>query len=461
MGAKRVSKQGVTVSAGNAIEVTNTAGTVLFSVDNTGNIGALPNLTAKGSILTASATSTPTTLAVGTNEHRLVADSATTSGLKYVADTTNYAIAAKGDLLVGTAADTVAALTVGSNGDTLVADSAQSTGLRYNPPVGSLANPVINGGFDIWQRGTSSTTTGAYLADRWWNGNLTGATYSRQTTSDTTNLPNIQYCLRMQRNSGVTSTDGCNAVQSFETVNSIPFAGKTVTLSFYARKGADLSSNLKVYLHSGTGTDQFYWTGYTGGASPITATLSTSNLTTTWQRFAYSGTISASATELSLQFLKESSGTAGAADYVEFTGVQLDVGTWTASTAPTFRRSGGTIQGELSACQRYYYRANADSVYTAYGNGLGESTTTVAIVFQMPVPMRVTPTSIDYSNVAVYDGDGLITTPTSFSLTAANSSKDRAWINWGKSGGGIVDKAPYIMLANNTTSSYIGVSAEL
>jgi hypothetical protein len=40
-------------------------------------------------------------------------------------------IAAKGDLLTGTANDTPAVLTVGANGTTLVADSAESTGLKY------------------------------------------------------------------------------------------------------------------------------------------------------------------------------------------------------------------------------------------------------------------------------------------------------------------------------------------
>lgn len=86
---------------------------------------------AKGDLVTATAADTPARLAVGTNEHRLVAASGETTGLKYVADTTNYAIAAKGDLLVGTAADTLQALSVGTNGHTLVADSSTSTGLKW------------------------------------------------------------------------------------------------------------------------------------------------------------------------------------------------------------------------------------------------------------------------------------------------------------------------------------------
>ncbi len=92
---------------------------------------ALSTVTAKGDLLAASASSTVTRVAVGTNEHRLVADSAQTAGLKYVADTTNYAIGAKGDLLVGTAADTVTNVAVGTNNHVLTADSAQASGVKW------------------------------------------------------------------------------------------------------------------------------------------------------------------------------------------------------------------------------------------------------------------------------------------------------------------------------------------
>ena len=86
---------------------------------------------AKGDLIVATAADTVNRLAVGTNEQRLVAASGETTGLKYVADTTNYAIAAKGDLLVGTAADTLAALTVGSANQVLTVDSSTSTGLKW------------------------------------------------------------------------------------------------------------------------------------------------------------------------------------------------------------------------------------------------------------------------------------------------------------------------------------------
>lgn len=91
----------------------------------------LSTVTTKGDLLAASASSTVTRLAAGTNEYRLVADSAQTAGLKYVADTTNYAVGAKGDILVGTAADTVTNVAVGTNDHVLTADSAQASGVKW------------------------------------------------------------------------------------------------------------------------------------------------------------------------------------------------------------------------------------------------------------------------------------------------------------------------------------------
>jgi hypothetical protein len=263
----------------------------------------------------------------------------------------NAIVDAKGDLIAASAADTPARLAVGNNGETLVADSSATTGLRYSPTP-SASNPVLNSAFQIWQRGTSiSMASATYTADRWYSQAATNGTVSRQVTNDTTNLPNIQYCARVQRTASQTTVTDYAINQNFESVNSIPFAGKTVTLSFYARKGADFSATssiLKVALASGTGTDQNLTAGgFTGQATPINVNTT---LTTTWQRFTYTGTVASTATQLAINYYFTSVGTAGAADYFEVTGVQIDIG----SVALPFRTYAATIQGELSACQRYY-----------------------------------------------------------------------------------------------------------
>ena len=98
---------------------------------------------AKGDLLVGTAADTVGRLAAGTNEHRLVADSAQTGGLKYVADTTNYAVAAKGDLLVGTAADTVTNLTVGTDGHILTADASTASGVKWSANTGASTGKAI------------------------------------------------------------------------------------------------------------------------------------------------------------------------------------------------------------------------------------------------------------------------------------------------------------------------------
>jgi hypothetical protein len=296
----------------------------------------------------------------------------------------NAIVDAKGDLIAASAADTPARLAVGNNGETLVADSSTSTGLRYQGSMAAGKNTVINGGFDIWQRGTSAVNQ-SFLADRWQqfgNGSIT--TVSRQATGDTTNLPFIQYAARIQRTSGQTGTALTYFSNTFETVNSVPLAGKTVTLSFYARAGANYSATsngLGVYLNSGTGTDQNVYSGFSGAALPIS---SGATLTTTWQRFTYTATVASTATQLAIYFTYQPVGTAGANDYFDITGVQLELG----SVATAFSRNGATIQGELAACQRYFQVISGDAEVM----GSYYTTTNAVLSYKCPVEMRVAPT---------------------------------------------------------------------
>ena len=265
---------------------------------------------------------------------------------------------------------------------------------------------------DIWQRGTSfsvSSSFTTYAADRFqvFNSGAEALTVARQATNDTTNLPFIQYCTRVQRNSGQTGTTLTQYGQTLESVNSIPYAGKTLTFSFYARAGANFSaaSNLLGYsVQSGTGTDQNLFSVFTGATNVIN---SSATLTTTWQRFTYSGTVAATATQLGFQVAYTPTGTAGANDYYEITGVQLELG----SVATTFSRAGGSIGGELALCQRYYYQIGGTTYTTQdFGNGSYYSTTAAYILTTFPVTMRTAPTCACVN-------------PTSFSIFSAGASK--------------------------------------
>lgn len=276
----------------------------------------------------------------------------------------NSIINAKGDLIVGTANDTPGILSVSQNGDTIVADSSTSTGLRYQ--TGFNGNAIINGGLDIWQRGTSfNNFVAIYTADRWLqyrSGATTGLTVSRQSSG----LTGIQYSMRTQRDSGNTQTGDIYNTYSLESADSYRFAGQTVTLSFYAKVGANFSgasSNGIAFLYSGTGTDQNLFGGFTGR---VTVGSSTPALTTSWQRFTITGTVASNATQMGLLIGYVPTGTAGANDWIEITGVQLELG----SVPTNFKRSsagGGTIQGELAACQRYFEKSYNQGVTPAQG----------------------------------------------------------------------------------------------
>ena len=369
----------------------------------------------------------------------------------------NAIVDAKGDLIAATAADTPARLAVGSNGETLVADSSTATGLRYQPTMAAGKNAIINGAFDIWQRGTSiAINAAAYTTDRWlgYRG-VAGMTVSRQSTNDTTNLPFILDCARVQRDSGNTSTSSLQFTSSVETSNVYRYTGQTITMSFYARCGANYSpasSALGVYLSTGTGTDGNPLTGYTGQTNTISQTAT---LTTTWQRFSYTATLTSTTTQMAPYFLASVTGTAGANDWFEVTGVQVELG----SVATAFSRTGGTIQGELAACQRYYFKmGNEGNAYNSFGLAGAASVNAADFVTIFPVKMRIAPTAIE-SSAAATIAAGSILGVTSIAFNSATNSQV-AYTALNKTAA-FVATGCYPVYANNSGTAYFAWSAEL
>jgi hypothetical protein len=338
------------------------------------------------------------------------------------------------------------------------ADTQTASGGPVSPSIAGK-NAIINGGFDVWQRGTTSATTAfAYTADRWLKNSATHYGASRQVTGDTTNLPTVQYCARVQRTASSAVTTLIEFTTPFETTNSIPFAGQTITYSFYARKGANYSSTSNVLsssVYTGTGTDQTVF-GYTGLTQAVTGNAT---LTTTWQRFSYTGTLSASTNELSVYFAYTPTGTAGANDYFEVTGVQLELG----STATPFSRAVGTIQGELAACQRYYQRLDAanNSAQMAIGPAWAFGANGADMVYKLTTEMRVAPTTLDYSSLSHFQWQGISVsnTPTSIVYDTNINSRYNAGVNFNKTSG-YTSGGNYFILANSS-SAFIGFGAEL
>jgi hypothetical protein len=260
-------------------------------------------------------------------------------------------------------------------------------------PINSLQaaakNYAINGGADIWQRGTTFTDAVAYTADRWYQ-----AASNVTTTQETTIVPTgFRYSVK----GTTTATTQPYWMQAIETSNAILLAGQTVTLSYYA--ATSNSSNVLIRLDYSTNVDEAIAGTYTTIASNSVAATSTMS--------RVSATFAVPSTAKTLRILVGAAGSQTTGVTTSFTGVQLELGT----TATTFSRAGGNIQGELAACQRYYFR------YTG-GNGsrfaLGnvESTTATQVPFFLPTEMRTQP-SLSFTSVGVrYAGTSDVTIST-------------------------------------------------
>jgi hypothetical protein len=254
-------------------------------------------------------------------------------------------------------------------------------------PAGlGFRNVIINGGFDVWQRGTSATipsTVGtAFQADRWSAYRGVGGSTQSRVSAD---LDGFQYALRLQRNSGDTSTSQIYVGTSMETSSATKLANKTVTVSFYARAGANYSAAanyIRLLVLTGTGTEaNGVYAGYTNPNQVINTTAPT--LTTSWQRFTYSAVMPSVVTQLCVQLSYVPSGTAGAADYVDITGVQLEQNY---QPTPFEQRPIGI---ELYLCMRYFQKVTMPSMAVFSNSSATSGITTVNGYFIQP--MRIAP----------------------------------------------------------------------
>lgn len=451
-----------THSAGSTIKHVLTSNDLDYFETGITNAVNKVDITAKGDIFAGTANDAYSVLNAGTNERRLVADSSQATGLKYVADTTNYAIAAKGDLLAGTAADTLQAVTVGADGTTLLADSTATPGVAWSTAqVGK--NYLINGDCAIDERSAGSltlSTTAQFPVDRFFarrSAGSTGATAIRSTSSALEGFPAF---IRVQRTNGNTATDTLFVGQTVETLTSRTLQNKSVTFSFYARKGANYtgaSDALQVRVFTGTGTDQTgLGSGYTGTATPISGNAT---LTTSWQRFTFTATLSTTATQIQALVQYVPVGTASTNDYFDITGFQLETG----STATPFALAGGGQYGlELNLCRRYYERISAtgSSAAVRYGTGFATGSTTAKLTVQYKTTKRAAISSSSAIGLAALSAlNNTLYGTSSYSFDENN--KDCITLGFTASGSSFTT-GQYVELTSwNNSSGYIQFDAEI
>lgn len=272
-------------------------------------------------------------------------------------------------------------------------------------------NKIINGDFGVWQRGTSFnfSATSGYTADRWsltWNGSGATRTISQQTfTPGTAPVAGYEGTFFFRYAQSVAGSGGTGNFffQPIENVRT--FAGQTVTASFWAK--ADAARSVPVSL------DQVFGSG---GSGQVSTSLGTASITTSWTRFTFTAAIPSISgktvgTNSYLQLLMTFP--ANTVQTIDIWGVQVEA----SSTASDFQTATGTLEGELAACQRYFYRLQNGASLAPTGTGAMYTSTAAYPQHAFPTIMRSAPTGSTSSatgGIFYYTSTNATTTALSF-----------------------------------------------
>jgi len=409
-----------------------------------------------------------------------------TSGTVTITNSMATEITAKGDLIVGTGNATFDNLPAGSAGETLVVDSAATVGLRWQGNYSAGKNKIINGNMVIDQRNTASTavtvnTTGTtYAVDRWLGfGQTADGVYTlAQDSSAPAGFTKSLKATVTTADTSIASTQSYTVSQRIEGFNvaDLDFglsSAKTITVSFWVR--SSLTGTFGATLRN-SAVDRSYPYSYTISTADTwekkTVTIA-GDTTGTWLKDSNIGL----RIDFSLGAGTDRLGTAGAwngnnnigvtgqTQVIEtlnatwyITGVQVEIG----NVATAFQTATGTLQGELAACQRYFYQINGNDgggTQVALITGTYTGTTAIKGFFPFPVKMRTAP-SVTSSNSASYfaiggGGGGNADTVGSIQYVGTTGCS----MNFTASASSTIGYS-CIVLTNNA-SAYVALSAEL
>jgi hypothetical protein len=245
-------------------------------------------------------------------------------------------------------------------------------------------NVLINGGMDIWQRGTSFTAVG-YGADRWiynFNGTGQAATLSRQAVTEAALLnAALTYWLNIAITTAATSQTFNQLIQKIENVRT--YSGRAVTLSYWAKVASGTLSLGTLFAQNfGTGGSPSATVNTPGATATVTTTPT--RFTTTVTLPAITGLTRGSNGDDSLQVAFNVP--LNALANLSISGVQLEPG----PVATAIERRPEAV--EMYQCQRFYQVGNV--FMSAYTN---LATTGVGYYETLGTVMRAAPT-VTFSN---------------------------------------------------------------
>jgi hypothetical protein len=330
----------------------------------------------------------------------------------------------------------------------------------------SSGNAIINGAFEINQRQfTSATANNVFTFDRW-RQDVSGGTVTTTPQAFTLGAAPVsgyEAANFLRTVVAGQSASSHYAIQNQRIEGVRTYAGQTVTISFFAKAG---SGTPKI----GVGVAQLFGTGGSPSAAAF-AGAGAITISTSWARYSltYSvpsisgktiGTNQDDYLSLELWMSGGSDFAARASDIgiqnntFDIWGVQVEAG----SSANPFRRNANSIQGELAACERYYYRSTSvDGDYTRFGQGLSYSSTSASIQVSNPSTMRVPPHSIEFSTLALYDG--ALVSPTISAIVF--DDKTKILNSFSVTTSGLTALRTQQLVSNNTRNAFLGFSAEI
>lgn len=261
----------------------------------------------------------------------------------------------------------------------------------------SHRNAIINGGFDIWQRGTSFTSDG-YTADRWYvalgagTGTVSRAAFAVGDSPGDGHSP--RFGLRWNQTVAGTSATLQQRIEDVRT-----FANRVVTVSFYA-KVASGTLAVSSFLRQNFGT----------GGSPsanVDSSTQSNTVTTSWQRFQHRISLASISGKTLGSNTPENNYLALILQPANSTfdlfvwGVQVEQG-----DVATYYECKST-GAELDACRRYYWKsfpqattpaqnAGRSGAIEVTASGTSANYAVIATV-HLPVCMRASPTLTTYN----------------------------------------------------------------
>ena len=350
---------------------------------------------------------------------------------------------------------TGAAFALGDSGDTFtvpsgatIVNSGTATGFGITAAsfVPNDKPLVINGGMEVWQRGTAAVTMsdGYYNVDRYRGEETTDGT---ATWTQSTSVPDgFNYSLQVDCtviDSSIGASQKCQIQYTAEAQDCqlIKFGtsdAETLTLAFWVK--SNQTGQHSVALQKRDNTQYCQPKTYTVSVADtwekkvlVFSALTTaganidvnngSGLAIFWSLDAgtnLQGTADVwdESSESALAVSGDVSFMSSTSNNFYLTGVQLEVGTYTSSTIPPFQHE--SYGDNLLRCQRYY------QLVQNFGGG----TTTTSVAYINATfwrTMRTTPTAATTGALVVNDSTGTDYTQSSGQVTSHGSNTDGFW----------------------------------